>query len=361
MLGNRLVVGLDFGTTHTGIAPYPHCSFLALKKTGVAFSESSDNSLLDKHIEVVIDWPRAGHKLTTHEKVPSEIAYTSSGVKWGACIRDGEQRYMWTKLSLDRTNYHTHTGETARILSEMTLYGPRDRRQPVTIVADFLREVKEHLVTNLDDRYGEQLWRTLPITLVITVPAVWSDAAKSRTLEAVSKGGFNTTELPRLKRTVTVTEPEAAALHTMKSFQGSIQADRFAVGDGFIVCDMGGGTVDIICYRVAELEPTALEEATIGAGDQCGSSFIDRAFIGLLESRLRPEDFLKFAESSSRYIFRTSMPPHLTEMVRRFSVDAKCNFSGKDYSFIDFPKALVGTIDDDEERGIQNGAFVITR
>jgi hypothetical protein len=312
---------------------------------------------LDKHIEVVVDWPKAGHKLTTNEKVPSEIAYTADGIKWGACISDGEQRHMWTKLDLDRTQ----VGEAAKILSEITLHGTETTKQPVEIVADFLRHVKEHLIINLDTQYGEKLWRTLPINLIVTVPAVWSDAAKSRTLEAVTNAGFNSAEFLRLKRTLTITEPEAAALHTMKSFQGSVQADRFSIGDGFIVCDMGGGTVDLVCYRVASLEPTALEETTIGSGDQCGSSFIDHAFIRLLASRMSSRDFLRLAGSSNEYITRTSMSPDLSEMVRRFVVDAKLGFSGTEECFVDFPKRFAKTIEDDEEWGIEDGTFVISR
>ena len=306
-----------------------------------------------------MDWP--SQKRTTGEKVPSEIAYTSEGIKWGRCIPEGVPRHMWTKLDLDRTNSRMQVGEAARILGEMTLHGSNAARPPVTIVADFLRQAKEHLITNLDTQYGEKLWRTLAITLVITVPAVWSDAAKSRTLEAVSKAGFNTTEFPKLKRTVTITEPEAAALHTMKSFHGSVQADRFSVGDGLTVCDMGGGTVDIVCYRITEHEPTELEEATIGTGDQCGSSFIDRAYIRLLETRLRPDDFLKLAGCRSEDISRTSMSPDLRQMVNDFADNAKAVFSGKEYSFMDFPRILSRTIEDDDDRGIVGGLFVISR
>jgi len=37
-----------------------------------------------------------------------------------------------------------------------------------------------------------------------------------------------------------IKEPEAAALYTLSSFDHS-----FKVGDSFVVCDAGGGTVDL--------------------------------------------------------------------------------------------------------------------
>ncbi|KAJ4361459.1 hypothetical protein N0V95_001876 [Ascochyta clinopodiicola] len=341
MLGNRLVIGLDYGTTHTG----------------VAFCETSDNSVLEKHIEVIMNWPGPS-RAATKEKVPSEIAYTREGTEWGLSIPAGEPRHMWTKLDLDRTNHRTQVGEAARILNEMTLNGSCPAKQPVDIVADFLRKVKDHLIVNLDDQFGPKLWRTLPITLVVTVPAVWSDAAKSRTMEAVSKGGFNAVEFPQVKRVVTTTEPEAAAIYTMKSFDGSVQKDRFAIGDGFVVCDMGGGTVDLISYRVADLEPTALEEATIGNGDQCGSSFVDQAFVRFLERRLGPDDFQKLAGCRSEDVSRTSLPPKLSQMVRRFALDVKGLFTGNEvHFFLGLPYLLRNC---ENKKGISDGELIIT-
>lgn len=39
---------------------------------------------------------------------------------------------------------------------------------------------------------------------------------------------------------VLIKEPEAAALYTLSSFDHT-----FAAGDSFVVCDAGGGTVDL--------------------------------------------------------------------------------------------------------------------
>ncbi|KAF1950892.1 Hsp70 family protein [Byssothecium circinans] len=342
MLRNRLVIGLDYGTTYTGIS----------------FCETSDTSYIEDRIQIVQDWPSAHTLVGTKEKVPSEIAYSSDGtIRWGSLIPPHVPRHMWTKLELDSPK----TGEAERIrqeLSALTINGADKVRHPVDIIADFLAEVKAHLIKNLDRQYGEQLWRTLPITLVVTVPAVWSDAAKDRTMQAVSKAGFNQVMFPQLKRIVTTTEPEAAALYTIKYLQGSVQDEQLAIGDGFVVCDMGGGTVDLIAYRVAGIDPTVVEEATIGSGDQCGGSFVDRAFLVWLEMKLGIEDFLKIAGCRAADLSRTSLPPKLGRMVQDFTLTAKSGFSGTEEYYLRLP-AVLGAIED-EERGICDGEIQVT-
>lgn len=318
---------------------------------GVSFCETSGFGLLDKHIEVIKDWPSRHTKIGTKEKVPSEIAYLPEGIQWGSLIPTNVQRHMWTKLQLDAPQ----AGEAAKIEQELSHAEPK---QAVDIIADFLHSVKEHLIKTLDNQYGPELWRTLPITLVITVPAVWSDAAKARTLEAVRMAGFDNSSFPKLKRTVTTTEPEAAAIYTIQSLRGSVQDEQFALSDGFIVCDMGGGTVDLISYNVVELEPTILEEATIGSGDQCGGSFVDRGFLKWLERRLGSPDFLKIAGSRSEDLPRTSLSKKLGQMLQDFVLEAKSGFSGTETNYLRLPPPL-SAIEEDVSRGILDGEIKI--
>ena len=207
----------------------------------MAFCETSDTGVVGKTIIVIQDWPSRHTKIATKDKVPSELALKDLS-NWGSLIAPNEQRHMWTKLLLDDPK----AGEVDKILRELTLSDPtRPSAKPVEVISKYLAHVKAHLIKNLDIHYGKGLWRTLPLTLVVTVPAVWSDVAKDSTLRAVNKAGFNTTELPQLKRTVLTTEPEAAAIYTIQSMRGGIQDEQFAVGDAFVVCDMGGGTVDL--------------------------------------------------------------------------------------------------------------------
>jgi len=301
----------------------------------------------------VKDWP-SRNKIGTNEKVSSEIAVNDREL-WGALIPPGVQRHMWTKLLLDNAT----VGEVSRIQKELPHRDKPSPTDPVDIIADYLTHVRAHLVKNLNYHYGEELWKSLPITLVITFRAVWSDAAKDATVHAFEKAGFNDSELPQLKRTLLTTEPEAAAIYTMHSLRGGIQDDQFAVGDGFVVCDMGGGTVDLVSYRIAGLEPTILEEATVGAGSQCGGSFVERGFLKWLERRLGRDKFFLIAGTSSDALPRTSLASKMGRLLQDFNLEAKNSFSGSEVNFVRLPMPL-GSIEEDKERGIQDGEIEIT-
>jgi hypothetical protein len=302
----------------------------------------------------VHDWPSRHTKIGTKEKVPSEVAYLAEGIVWGSNIPSHERRQMWTKLELD----NRQVGEVAKISKELASSGPH--REPVEVVADFLAQVKAHLIKNLDNKFGQELWRTLSITLVVTVPAVWSDVAKHRTLQAIDKAGFNSTQFPQLKTPLLVTtEPEAAALYTMRTLRGTAQNEQLAVGDGFIVCDMGGGTVDLISYRVKSLEPTIIEEATIGNGAQCGGSFVDRAFLRWLECRLGTVDFVKIAGCRSEEIPRISLNRKAAKIMQDFTLEVKTGFSGTEVGYLVLPTPL-SAIEEDKSRGILDGEITVT-
>ena len=40
----------------------------------------------------------------------------------------------------------------------------------------------------------------------------------------------------------------------------------FQVGDAFVLCDAGGGTVDLISYEITKLDPLELRELVPGKG-----------------------------------------------------------------------------------------------
>lgn len=322
---------------------------------GVAFCESSKAGSREEHIQVVHDWPQCHTKIGTKEKVPSEIAYTTEGIRWGSLIRPNISRQMWTKLQLEGPQ----GGESAKIQEELQTIVEGSNKTPVEVAADFLHQLKNHLVTNLDQKYGKELWRTLPVTLVVTVPAVWSDIAKDRTLQAFQKAGFNSLQFPLLRKQILTTEPEAAAMYTIKTMQGTAQDKELQVGDGFTVCDMGGGTVDLISYKVASIKPTTISEATVGSGAQCGGTFVDREFLKWLEHRLGSEDFVKIAGCRSEGVPRTSLAKKAAQMLQDFTLEAKTCFSGDEPYCLRLPAPL-SAIEDDESRGIYDGELELT-
>jgi hypothetical protein len=122
---------------------------------------------------------------------------------------------------------------------------------------------------------------------------------------------------------------------------------------------MGGGTVDLISYRVTGLNPTVIEEATVGNGDQCGGSSVDRAFLRWLENRVGTENFLQVAGCRSEEVKYTSLSKRAARMLEHFSSGPKAGFSGTETNVISLPYPL-SKIEDDESRGISDGEMRIT-
>ena len=59
------------------------------------------------------------------------------------------------------------------------------------------------------------------------------------------------------------------------------------VGDTFMLCDAGGGTVDLITYTVAALKPRLkITEASTGSGSLCGSSYLNKRFQSFLQEKI---------------------------------------------------------------------------
>ncbi len=80
-----------------------------------------------------------------------------------------------------------------------------------------------------------------------------------------------------------VSEPEAAAIYALDA----MDPHDIKKGDTFVLCDAGGGTVDLISYTVSALKPKLqLSEASPGSGSLCGSSFLNRIFQRFLEDKL---------------------------------------------------------------------------
>ena len=69
-----------------------------------------------------------------------------------------------------------------------------------------------------------------------------NEADESR-LQAAKLGGFHDVNI--------IKEPEAAGLYTSKSLGFTIKPK-----DNFVICDAGGGTVDLISYQIEEVSPT---------------------------------------------------------------------------------------------------------
>lgn len=79
--------------------------------------------------------------------------------------------------------------------------------------------------------------------------------------------GFNESNFLKLNDIIMVSEPKAAAIYAARYLKEEMGRDFLKVGECFVLCDAGGGTVDCVSYKVKQLEPNLeIESVTMATG-----------------------------------------------------------------------------------------------
>lgn len=150
------------------------------------------------------------------------------------------------------------------------------------LVTDYLTALRKHAEQVLRYYLPKSALHSTPIEFIITVPAVWSDAAQSKTRICAERAGMGAASDIRI-----ISEPEAAAIYALDA----MDPHELHIGDTFVLCDAGGGTVDLISYTVSALKPILkLDEAAPGTGACCGSTFLNRNFEKYMKDKFGDDD-----------------------------------------------------------------------
>jgi molecular chaperone DnaK (HSP70) len=65
-----------------------------------------------------------------------------------------------------------------------------DKLSPEALSTAYLSALNNHLMYTLEQKLGASILRTIPIEYCLTVPAIWSEVAKEKTLQAARKAGL---------------------------------------------------------------------------------------------------------------------------------------------------------------------------
>ncbi|KAJ9608712.1 hypothetical protein H2200_006483 [Cladophialophora chaetospira] len=255
----KILVAIDFGTTFSGVA------WADTRRTART---------------TIKDWPGGNGN---DDKVPTILQYEYANFSgrrtWGFDIeRDTDKpTYEMFKLGLDpKREKDTRLGRDYPSVVRV----PNNTAEVDRLVVDYLTALREWFESQLADLPNSIDLQSIPKQYVITVPAMWSERAQDRTRSCAERAGMG-----QKQNIIIISEPEAAAIRVLEEMREDDY--RFKKDDTFIVCDAGGGTVDLISYTVTGFNTVPglnskpvlqVEEAVRGEGYVCGGIFVNRVF-----------------------------------------------------------------------------------
>ena len=139
------------------------------------------------------------------------------------------------------------------------------------VIQRVLEKIKEIAIKEISKNRPYLEKETNKIKWVVTVPAIWNEHQKSIMMEACTNAGLINERTD--KSLFFSLEPEAASLYCLQNKE--IDRNYFKTGEYYIICDLGGGTGDIVAHLVGS--NNNLNEIYPSCGGNFGSNEIDKS------------------------------------------------------------------------------------
>ncbi|KAH3747262.1 heat shock 70 kDa protein 12A-like isoform X2 [Dreissena polymorpha] len=263
-MGTLLVASIDFGTTFSGWA----FSF--------------------KH-EFERDPGKVYAKQWTGSQIVSLKAPTCALIRpCGAVLEhfgyEAESRYSDLALEKLHGDWFYFKRFKMMLFNKMDLHRDTEiedamgKKLPARIVFSLcIKYLKDDAMKTINTRLTGDEIRENDIRWVLTVPAIWNDAAKQFMREAAEEAKIDGRNL------LIALEPESASLycHHLPSEVSAGSVSTFQPGTKYMILDAGGGTVDITVHQVAH--NGGLVELHKASGGAWGGTKVDEAYEKFLE------------------------------------------------------------------------------
>ncbi|KAL3889658.1 hypothetical protein ACJMK2_001992 [Sinanodonta woodiana] len=246
MASNKMLsVALDFGTSYSGYA--------------FSFYHDKEKIFTSK-------WPGNDYCI----KAPTSILFNPD-MQFDSFGFEAEDKYA--ELSEDGTHIYWYLFKWFKLvlikkkkLSRNTVI--RDVTGKEMLAMDVISAGIEFLNEKMiEDLRHFPIIRYTDIQWVLTVPAIWDDAAKQFMRLAAIKAGIRNESL------TLVLEPDAAAMSNSCS-------SIFAVGEKYMILDCGGGTIDVAIMK--KNSRGSVESVYKPTGGVWGGTKVDDAFLEFL-------------------------------------------------------------------------------
>ncbi|KAK7417741.1 hypothetical protein QQX98_004397 [Neonectria punicea] len=257
--------GIDFGTTYSGLAYF------------IGASRGDP--------ELVI-WDPVNPTC----KFPSKVTVSNSNILCGPQVPAGTESMEWFKLAL------LHHDDLDNEIRDSPLFQEYESfRRRLDLKAS---QVVQHLLKYMWGKFKDALRSSNPeeiflFHLTVALPANWPQYTLAAMRDAVKKSGIGL----ELHAPVSfISEPEATTLATIAGpvtvldTQGleNLSVLKFLKGDTVLVCDCGGGTVDLGAYTIINPDGNiALKECIPGTCRLNGAVKLDDRFIELLDKKAK--------------------------------------------------------------------------
>jgi len=236
----EVVVGIDFGSSGSGYA----YSFYNKKSIyhGTIYGANVDNKVLS---EIILD--EQNSILSFGDECRKYIV--ENGINAGNYFKD-------IKIQLYNKNKFIKAQN-------------REKELPLKLVIQkILEKLKELAIKEIQGKRPSI--SESKIKWVVTVPAIWGEYEKGVMMDACIEADLIDQKTD--KSLFFSLEPEAASLYCLNN--GNIDKAFFKEGEYYIICDLGGGTGDIVAHLVGSNEN--LSEIHPACGGIYGSNEIDR-------------------------------------------------------------------------------------
>ncbi|KAL4221415.1 hypothetical protein ACF0H5_019673 [Mactra antiquata] len=315
--GDKIAVAaIDFGTTCTGYAYYLKKDRRQNLLTSINIDQAWDGSAklgLQAPTTVLMDEKKQFHSFGFEAETKyKSLTLTDDHKGW--------YYFQYFKMSL----YH---GQDLSLGMKLT-DSEGKTMEAITIFSEAIKYVHGHLLKRLKDALVDEI-RPDQISWVITVPAIWRDSAKQFMREAAVKAGISSADL------MLALEPECAAIYckevALKQKEGvdGVFLSVFNPNEKYLVCDLGGGTVDTTIHVVKA--NGKLEEIYAATGGDWGGQNVNAAFERLLEEMIGQKSFSLFRDKYANAWIK--LQTYFETCKRQFTVKT-------DKSDIDLPTAF---------------------
>lgn len=169
---------------------------------------------------MVTDWETELNRCSDVEKAPTQISFGDKKEKttWGFGVSAEKDALKWFKLLLlDEEDVSKDVAGSTQYQEARTLQGKLGK-SAIEIIACFVGNLWNHTVDSIRSSIGAGLLEKCKFRVVITVPAIWTPKAHMRMRKAVEMSGILAERSCGATKLSLISEPEAAALATMKDF-----------------------------------------------------------------------------------------------------------------------------------------------